>query len=259
MQKKGLFLLLIFWGNSCLSFAQKIDSTKSITYFSGSVNVTNNGISLVPNFSLGKPAVIINLSAGKSRLTFDPDIRFSLSAKPWTMLFWLRYKVVPTGKFRLTTGTHLGLNFKINTLPINGDTAETNIVRRYFATELVPSYFITKNISAGLYYLYSHGLDAGTVKNTHFLVFNTNFSNIKITKEFFIRFTPQVYYLKQDVRRGTFFSSSLNIAKKNFPLSASAFINQRLTGDIEGSKDFIWSASLIYSFNKSYYPKPPAP
>ena len=120
MQNKALFLLLIFGGNACLSFAQKIDSTKSSTYFSGSVNVTNNGISLVPNFSLGKPAVIINLSAGKSWLTFDPDIRFSLSAKPWTMLFWLRYKVVPTGKFRLTTGTHLGLNFKINTLPING-------------------------------------------------------------------------------------------------------------------------------------------
>ena len=70
---------------------------------------------------------------------------------------------------------------------------------------------------------------------------------------------PQVYYLKQDVRRGTYFTSSLNIAKKNFPLSASAFINQSLTGNITGSKDFIWSASLIYSFNKSYYPKPPAP
>ena len=70
---------------------------------------------------------------------------------------------------------------------------------------------------------------------------------------------PQVYYLKQDVRRGTFFTSSVNIAKKNFPLSASAFINQKLIGNITGSKDFIWSASLIYSFNKSCYPKPPAP
>ena len=119
MQKNHLVLLLIFWGSACITSAQNRDSIQSITHLNGSVNITNNGISLIPNFSLGKPAVIINLSAGKSRLTFDPDIRFSLSAKPWTMLFWLRYKIVPAGKFRLTTGSNLGLNFRINTLPIN--------------------------------------------------------------------------------------------------------------------------------------------
>jgi hypothetical protein len=253
-----VFFMLMGIGLSCSS-QQTTDTIKIIHHFSGSVNVTNNGISLVPNFSLGKPAVIINLSAGKSRFSFDPDIRFSLSAKPWTMLFWTRYKVVPTGKLRLSTGAHLGLNFKTTDLYINGDTAETNIVRRYLAAELVPNYFLTKNISTGLYYLYSHGLDAGTVNNTHFLVFNVNFSNIKISSQFFARFTPQLYYLKQDVRHGSYFTSQISIAKKNFPLSVSGLINQRLSGDIAGSKNFIWSGSLIYSFNRNYIPKPQAP
>jgi hypothetical protein len=256
MKIKKCLLVIILIGASLFSISQINDSLKNIYHFSGTVNVTNNGISLVPNFSLGRPAVIINLSAGKSRFSFDPDIRFSLSAKPWTMLFWGRYKVLPTGKFRLTTGAHLGLNFQRSILPIHGDTAETNIVRRYLAAELVPTYFIKKNISAGMYYLYSRGLDAGTVKNTHFLVFNTNFSNIKISNQFFARFTPQVYYLKQDIRHGFYFTSSLNIAKRNFPLSISGLINQKLSGDIAGSKDFIWSTGLIYSFNKSYVQKP---
>lgn len=251
-----LFFILSNFINT--GFSQQKDSIKNDIHFSGSVNVTNNGISLVPNFSLGKPAVIFNLSAGGRRFTFDPDIRFSLSAKPWTMLFWLRYKVVPAGKFHLTTGAHLGLNYRITQLPgVNGDTVETNIVRRYFATEVVPNYFITKNISTGFYYLYSHGLDAGTIKNTHFLIFNTNFSNIKIFNDFFARFNPQVYYLKQDARTGTYFTSSLTLSKKNFPLSVSGMINQRLSGNIAGSKNFIWSGSLIYSFNKSYIKEKP--
>lgn len=247
-------LLILFLCKISLSCFSQSDSTKSLRYFSGNVNVTNNGISLVPNFSLSKPAVIINLSAGNKRFTFDPDIRFSLSAKPWTMLFWGRYKILPTGKFRLSTGAHLGLNFKTSALPVNGDTVETNVARRYLAAELVPSFFISKNITTGFYYLYSHGLDAGTVKNTHFLVFNTNFSNIKISDQLFARVTPQVYYLKQDMRDGFYLTSTINIAKKRFPLSVSGLVNQKISGDIAGSKNFLWSASLIYSFNKSYVP-----
>ncbi len=250
--------LLLYFTLSCFAnpcFSQQTDSTSKSYHLSGTVNVTNNGISLVPNFSLNKPAVIINLSAGNNRFSFESDIRFSLSAKPWTMLFWLRYKVIPTGKFRLTTGAHLGLNYKISTLPVNGDSVETNIVRRYLATEIVPNYFLTNNISVGMYYLYSYGLDAGTVKNTHFVVFNTNFTNIRIVDKIYAGFKPQVYYLKQDDRQGWYFNSSFSLARKNFPLSVGAIINHRLSGDIAGAKDFLWSVGLIYSFNKNFVQK----
>lgn len=254
-----LRLMVIFSNLTIAGFSQQADSIKPNLHFSGSINLTNNGISLVPNFSLGKPAVIINLSAGNGRFSFDPDIRFSLSAKPWTMLFWGRYKILPKGRFRLSTGTHLGLNYKISELPINGDTVETNIVRRYLAAELVPNYFITQKISVGMYYLYSRGLDAGTVKNTHFLILNTNFSGIKINKHLFARFTPQVYYLKQDTRSGFYFTSSLGISMKQFPLSVTGLINQRLNGNITGSKEFIWSIGLVYTFSKSYTLKQSTP
>ena len=259
MQNKTRLLVFAFLWLTHFSFSQKVDSTtqkkesiKSLPYFSGSVGVTNNGISIVPSFSFDKPAVQFNLSMGKNRLSFEPDIRFSLKGKPWSMLFWGRYKLVTGNKFKMNVGTHLGLNFRTSVLPINGDTSEVTITRRYLAFELAPNYFLSKNISVGMYYLYSHGLDAGTIGNTHFITFNTNFSNIKLTDQFFMKVNPQLYYLKLDAQDGFYFTSSLTVAKKNFPLSVSAIVNKEINSNIKGSKNLIWNVSLVYSFNKNY-------
>jgi hypothetical protein len=85
MQKNKVLLIYVFLLLSHFSFSQtadsakqKADSIKRISHFSGSVSVTNNGISIVPTFSLGKPAAIFMLSARKNRFSFDPDLRFSL-------------------------------------------------------------------------------------------------------------------------------------------------------------------------------------
>jgi hypothetical protein len=234
------------------AFSQKGDTLQKPLHISGAVSVTNNGISIVPTFSLDKPAAIFNLSLSKSRLSFEPDIRFSLSGKPWSFLFWARYKLVTNKKFQLGAGTHLGLNFRRSVLPVNGDSTEVNIARRYLAGELYPRIAIAKNISVGIYYLYSHGLDAGTIGNTHFITLNTNFSHIKLSKEIFLKLNPQFYYLKLDKQDGFFFTSTLTLAKRNFPLSLSGTINKRFKSTITGSKSLIWNTSLIYSFGKKY-------
>lgn len=255
MQKKTVLLILVPLLFAQSAFSQKKDSTKSISYFSGAVSVTNNGISIVPSFSLEKPAIQFNLSIGKSRFSFEPDLRFSLEGKPWSMLFWGRYKLAITDKFNMNVGTHLGLNFKTSLLPINGDSSTATVTRRYLAGELFPGYSLAKNISAGIYYLYSHGLDAGTIGNTHFITFNIKFSNIRIADQFFIRFNPQLYYLRLDAQDGFYFTSTLTAAKKNFPLSVSSTINKIINTNITGSKNFVWNASLIYSFSKKYVEK----
>ncbi|MBL0358220.1 MAG: hypothetical protein IPP72_15720 [Chitinophagaceae bacterium] len=251
MQKKTVYLIFIFLSLTHFSFSQSEDSTKKNSHFSGSVSVTNNGISIVPSFSLDKPAAQFNLSLAKNRFSFEPDIRFSLAGKPWSFLFWARYKLVTNHKFKMNVGTHLGLNFKTSILPIGGDTNEVTITRRYLAAELSPNYFLSKNISVGMYYLYSHGLDAGTIGNTHFITINANFSNIKITDEFFIKVNPQFYYLKLDAQDGFYFTYSFTLAKKNFPISVSAIINKEINSTITGSKNLLWNASLTYSFNKN--------
>ncbi len=251
MQKKVLVPFFFFSSITCFSFAQKIDSTISVSHFSGSVSITNNGISLIPTFSLSKPAAIFNMSVGKSKLSFDPEFAFSLEGKPWYFLFWFRYKLITAEKFRMNVGTHLGLNFKTSVLPINMDSNELKIAERYLVGELVPNYSITKNISVGIYYLYSRGLDFGTKRMTNFITLNANFSSIKLTNKFFMRVTPQFYYLNQDGDDGFYFTSAFTLAKINFPFSISSVINKVIQTDIS-SKDFVWNVTLTYSFGKRY-------
>jgi hypothetical protein len=133
------------------------------------MSASNNGISIVPSFSLGKPAAIFMLSMREKRISFDPDLRFSLAGKPWSFLFWGRYQIATKGKFRMNAGTHLGLNYNTSLLSISGDTSETTVVRRYLAGELFPWYLLAKHISIGIYYLHSIGIDAGTIKQINFV------------------------------------------------------------------------------------------
>src|SRR6266536_218752 len=172
------------------SFSQKTDSTKTINHFSGAVSFTNNGISMIPTFTLGKPAAIVNLSIGSKKLSFEPELKFSIEGKPWGFIFWWRYKLVNSGKFRMNVGAHPALAFSTVSLPLEGVAKEKEVIvaKRFLAAEISPTYF----------------------------------------------------------------TSAFTLAKKNFPLSVSAIINKTINTNITGSKNFVWNASLVYSFNKTY-------
>jgi len=251
MQKKSILLfstLLLLYS----SFSQQADSIKKSLQLRGTVTITNKGISFVPTFTLGKPAAIFNLSLGKRKFFVEPELRFSLKGRPWSYLFWVRYKVKNSGKFQMNIGTHLGLNHRYESIIENGTTTTGLVVRRYLASELAPNYFISKNVTVGGYYMYSRGIDKGTIKNTHFVTLNSNISNIKLGNQFYARINPQLYYLALDARDGLFITSSFNLYKKNFPISFQFIINKSLDTDIAGSTKFLWNVSLIYSFSKKY-------
>lgn len=252
---KRVVLFFILISLSFLSFSQKSDSTKVNNYFGGGVTVTNNGISLIPTFSLSKPAVLFDLTAGRGKLSFEPQFRFSIEGKPWTFFFWWRYKLVNTSRFFVRIGVHESLSY--STLPVltNGETKETIITQRYLAGEFTPNYFLTKNISIGLYYLYSYGLDNKYVRNTHYGMLNINFSNIKISDKFFLSYMPQIFYLRINKNDGFNVTSALTLARKNFPVIFSVFGNKTIQSHVPGHKDFVWNARLIYSFNNSYVKK----
>jgi hypothetical protein len=247
------FLLFLLLSLSHFAFSQRKDSTNVVNHFSGAVTITNNGISFIPTFSLGKPAAIFDISVGR-KLSFDPQFRFALEGKPWSFLFWWRYKLVRTSKVALTIGAHPAILFKTITETTNGVTTEYLRAQRNVAAEISPNYFLTKNISVGIYYLYGYSLESYAVKNTHFLTFNTNISNIRLPYQFYIKFTPQVYYLNMDKQDGFYCSSVFTLARKNFPVSVSSLINKAIQTNIP-SKDFVWNISLTYSFNNEYVKK----
>ena len=247
---------LILLTSVCLSLfsksqAQSADSTRLTKYFGGSVSVTNNGISILPSFSLNKPAALLSMSVGK-RLAFEPDFQFALEGKPWAFIFWWRYKLIQKERFRVTIGTHPGFLFRTKSLTFNGVTSEIITTERYVVGDVAPSYFVTRNTSIGCYYLRSHGFQESSVKNTHFVTINANFGKISLYRSYYLKFNPQIYYLKMDHNEGYYVTSTFALAKTNFPLSVQSIINKTIETKIPGSKNFLWNVSLVYSFGKQY-------
>jgi hypothetical protein len=251
--RKNLVLLLVACLFITAANAQKKDSASRMSYFMGSVSVTNNGLSLIPTFSLGKPASILVLATGKGRFSFEPEMRFALEGKPWSFIFWWRYKLVQKEKFSLRVGAHPALNFRTQEIAMNGVTTKALITRRFLTAELAPNYKVTKKTSVGVYYLFSYGLDDPLVRYRHFFTINSVFSDVRLSHNYAMRFAPQVFYLRIGKEQGYFTTATINFSKKNFPLSVGTILNKRIKADITGSKAFVWNVSLFYSFSKKYF------
>ena len=243
-----IFSLFVF-----RNIAQNIDSTqKAPSYFGTAISVTNNGISLLPSFTLGKPALIVELVLGKGRLSFEPQLRFALEGKPWSFVFWGRYKLIKSQKFFMNVGTHPAVAFRTIKITNNGITQEMQVAQRYLAAEFMPTFVTGKHSNIGLYYLTSHGFEQDAIQYTHFVSLRSSFNQLSLYKDWHLSVAPQLYYLKMDATDAVAFSSSFTLAKDHYPLSLSSVINKTIQTTIPGMKDFIWNVSLVYSFHKQY-------
>lgn len=247
---KSITLLFCFILSIQYSFAQTTDSTQTPSFFRGQINATNNGISLIPTFSLGKPAVLFDLNIGKGRLSFDPMIRFGMNGKPWTFVFWWRYKLIQQKKFTFGFGVHPSVVFRDVSVVNDGVTKDYLVAQRYFAWEASPTYIINKNTSLGLYYLGSKGLTKDIVQNTTFVALRSVI-NLNMSNNFNLGLIPQAYYLKMDDKDGTYVNATINLYRKNFPVSLSAIVSKAIKTEIAG-KDFLWSVGVVYNINSNY-------
>jgi hypothetical protein len=243
---------LLFVLSSQTALAQPAESTSSFRTIGGAITVTNNGISLLPTFTLGKPAAVFDMSVGSQKLSFDPQFRFALEGRPWSFIFWWRCRPLRTGRFFLNAGAHPAIVFKTIPLSTGADSTETIIAHRYLAAEVAPGYVLSDGISLGLYYLYSHGFDRDATSNTHFLTINANFSSLSLTEHLYLKFAPQVYYLRMDARVGYYATATVSLLWRNFPLSVQSIINQAIETDIIANGNFVWNVSLIYAFRREY-------
>ena len=230
------------------SFSQHNDSTGKIAHFGGTITATQNGISLIPSFSLNRPAVMFDFNMGGKKLTFEPFLRFGMDGKPWAFIFWWRYKVVTGDKCKMSIGAHPSFVFRtISNQPV----PDAVQVSRYAAIDFTPTVTVAKNINLGVYYLFSKGLDKSSVRYTHFITANANFSHIGLGKTLYVKFVPQIYYLNMAGRDGFYLTHSLTLAANKFPISLQTIMNKAIRTEIAGNS-FVWNASVIYSFNKNY-------
>lgn len=244
--------LLLFISLSHILSAQKEDSTISkINRFGGAVTIQSKGISTIPNLTLGKPAMVFDMSIGR-KLTFEPQFRFSLAGKPWAMVFWWRYNVLTSNKFSLNVRVNHSLSFKTISDTSSGTSQEIIRTTRYLAGAIAPNYQANKYIGIGMYLFYTRGIEKYITRNTYMLSLRPSFSNIPITKNVVARIGPEIYYLKMDDKDGMYLNTIFLISKKNFPFSISALINKTLESNIPADYTLLWNVGLTYTFNKEY-------
>jgi hypothetical protein len=232
--------------------AQTADSIKQETgIFTGAVTVTTKGLSTFPNLTLGKPAAILDLSMGGKKLRFEPVMRFALEGKPWSFIFWCRYELMNSEKFQFKIGAHPAYSFKTISVTHNGTSKEILRARQNVAGELAPVFKVGKNISFGPYYIYAYCPEKDMVKHSNFISFRTNFSNIILSDNYFMRLMAQAYYLKLDAEDGFYVNSTLSMNRRNFPFSVSSSMNKAIQTEIAGD-NFLWNINLTYSFNTRY-------
>lgn len=243
-----VFLMLNFL--TCQISGQEKTGTNKELHVSGSAGATNNGISLIPNFSLGQPAALFNLSVSKGRFSFDTDFNFSLKAKPWYSLYWLRYKVVDNERLKINASTHLGLNFVTKEVQIGMKPTKMPMAERYWVGEFVPGYVINRNASVGMCYMLSVGLDPGTFDASHFIALNANLTCFNLPSDFYLRVTPQLYFLKQDELKGSYATSTFTLSNNNFPFSLSALVNHEIKTEITEGKGWLWNITATFHFGR---------
>ncbi|HET9387347.1 MAG TPA: hypothetical protein VFO67_19585 [Gemmatimonadales bacterium] len=209
------------------------------TQAGGAVTVTNKGISLIPALTLGKPAAIFDVAITNGAFGFEPQFRFGLDGKPWSFIFWGRYRPLRTGRLRLTIGAHPSFTFRT----VN----DAIVTRRYLAGDVFPSYFLTTHLSVGPYYFYAHGLDPAAFQHTHFAGARAYLTNVAVPGQFVLHFAPQLYYLWMDREDGVYVTSVLTLGHRKLPFAVSTLVNSPIRSSIAGGQEFLWNLSLTYA------------
>ena len=253
-QFRKAICVLIFtslgWSHSLT--AQEATSATPTGQFGGVITATNNGVSIIPSFTLGRPALLFDLSLSGERFSFDPMLRFGMDGKPWSFVFWGRYKAIKDKPFTLTVGAHPAFIFAERIVKVNGREEKMFVSQRFLAMEIAPMYKFSNRLSMGLYYLRGHGFNPIPPDNSNFIALNTVISGVPVGGGFNMRINPQLFYLKVDDTSGTYITSNFTVTKPGFPIGFQGLVNQKIESSIPGD-DFIWNVGLLYIFSTPYH------
>lgn len=115
--------------------------------FSGNIGLNTNGISRVPAFSLGKPAIMGFFSLRKNRFSFDPEVAYSTDGTPWFFSSCFRYRIFGKKNFGIKVAANWNISHSYPEVVENGVVKTTAKAERYLVFEFIPTYKFSEKFS----------------------------------------------------------------------------------------------------------------
>lgn len=217
--------------------------------FSGTININTNGISPVPAFSLDKPSIIGIFSLKRKRLSFTPEIAFSLKGKPWFISPRFTYGVVDSEKFNFNISAAYSFSYSYPEELINNILQTNTTVENYILLQSASTYILSKKTSISLITFHGFGQESASIKRGNFFVLGGNIVQLKISKNLYYSLFPQLVYVNMDGDTdGLFASGIFGIGHKKLPFFLSTQLTQALATNISPNPGFKWNVGLSYNF-----------
>lgn len=227
------------------------DSTQTELRASCTISLNTNGISTVPAFSLGEPAIMSSITFLRGRFSYDPLLAYSLDFRPWFIDNWLHYRIVDRDAFKLRTGINFSMFFSDIKIP----EAQISKGERYWALELAGIYNITSRTVLTFMYWHDRGQDPGTLIG-HFFSLSGEHNNMSIGQSLLFSTALQVFYIDYDGNNdGLFVSPKISSSVRSFPLALFFQATQPLMTNISPYPGFEWNLGISYSFWKYHEQK----
>jgi hypothetical protein len=241
MNNRFIFASFLLLGLIQNSIAQ--GSTITEWAFHGNVQLNNNGISPVPAFSLGKPALMTTLAIKKGRFTFNPEYNISWDARPWVINEWFRY-LIPHKKSYYQIGVNFSQFFVDKENEMNQITSKMN---RYMSAEAIFGTSFNEHVGVRFTYWLSGSLDFDGVKSGHFILASLPISKLGASEGLNVNFTPNLFYINNTIPfKGIFTSLIANVGYNRIPIRLFGQAVQPIRAD--DSAHFNWNFGMNYSF-----------
>ena len=241
-----LSICLIFFFISEILFSQEnTDTTRNKLKASCVFSINSNGISSIPAFSLGDPAIMVAVGLAKGRFSFDPVLAYDLEMKPWFFDSWVHYLIINKPAFKLRTGINFSMYFSDLLLP------DDEIVlqgQRYWAFELAGIYNFNPKTSLTVLVWNDRGQDPGTITGLYASI-AIDRSDIPVGKRVLLAGSLQIFNIAYDGNNdGLFISPRIAVSDKKVPVSVFFQAIQPVTTNISPYPGFKWNLGASYSF-----------
>lgn len=216
------------------------------------LEVNNNGISIVPTFSLGRPAMMYLGRIGNERFQFEPEVRMSYDAEPWSMIFWARFKAPEIGKWSFSAATQYALLYAPVENDINGTVLRSYLSNRYTAAQVTAFRPLINNFGLSAYSLAAVGMDKGSslspvvLTGVVLVAPNLNFGPI------FLNLRPQLYHLNMRGPQGIFYAVNYKLPMNKEWAITGLFTQPIIKDEALTVAPFIWNIGLNFTLNHNH-------